>query len=100
MGEFGGKFLRLILDPVRVGENFCIRTNKELKDLLNNIVVVQRIHIQRLSRLCHVARMEENVLAKRVFDAGISGRRRRERLYPRWKDQMVEIIILFSVVSN
>ena len=56
---------------MRVGDNFRIRFNSELYELLNDIDVVQRINIQRLCWLGHVVRMEENAPARRVFDAGI-----------------------------
>ena len=50
---------------------------------LNDINVVQLINIQRLRWLGHVVRMEDDVPARRVFDAGIGGSRRRgSTLYP------------------
>ena len=69
---FERKVLRKIFGPVRVGDDFRIRFNSELYELLNdNMDVVQRINIQRLRWLGHVVRMEEDALARRVFDAGI-----------------------------
>ena len=62
---FERKVLRKIFGPVRVGDDFRIRFNRELYELLNDIDVVYRINSQRL----HVAR--------RIFDAGICGSRRR-----------------------
>ena len=59
---------------MRVGDDFRIRFNSELYKLLNVVDVVQRINIQQLCWLGHVVRMEENALARRVFDAGIWGR--------------------------
>ena len=57
---------------MRVGDDFRIRFNCELYELLNDMDVVQRINIQRLRWLGHVVRMEEDAPARRtVFDAGI-----------------------------
>ena len=67
---FERKVLRKIFCPVRVGNDFRIRFNSVLYELLNDIDVVQRINIQRLRWLGHVVRMEEDAPAKR----------RRERL--------------------
>ena len=53
---------------------------------------VQRINIQRLRWLGHVVRMEEDAPARRVFDAGICGSRRRGRPCIRWKDQIEEAL--------
>ena len=67
---FERKVLRNILKPRRVGDDFRIRFNSELNELLNAIDVVQRINIQRLRWLGHVVRMEEDAPARQLFDAG------------------------------
>ena len=59
--------------------NGALELNSELYELLNDMDVVQRINIQRLGLLGHVVRMEEDAPARRVFDAGICGSRRRGR---------------------
>ena len=62
--------------------------------------VVQRINIQRLRWLGHVVRMEEDALARRLFDAGICGSRRRGRLFCiRWKDQIEEAVSLIGATN-
>ena len=53
---FERKVLRKIFCAVRVGDDFRIRFNCELYELLNDIDVVQRINIQRLCWLGHVVR--------------------------------------------
>ena len=63
----------LLNGAVRVGYDFRIRSNSKLYELLNDIGDVQRIKIQRLRFLGRVIRMEEDALARRVFDAGICG---------------------------
>lgn len=62
-----------IFRRVCVGDDFRIRTKKMVYDLLKDMVVVQRIYIQRLRGLGHVVRMEEYVSVRRTFGAGISG---------------------------
>ena len=89
---FEGKVLRKIIGPVRIGDDFRIRFNSELYELLNDMDVVQLINIQRLCWLGHVVRMEEDAPARRVFDAGIYGSRRRGRPCIRWKDQIEEAL--------
>ena len=74
---FERKVVHKIFGPVRVGNDFRIRFNSELYELLNDIDVVQRINIQRLRWFGHVVRMEEYAPARRLFDAGIYGSRRR-----------------------
>ena len=59
---------------------------------MNDTDVVQRINIQQLRWLGHIFRMEEDVPARQVFDAGICGGRQRGRLCIRWKDQIVKAL--------
>ena len=85
---FQRKVIGKIFGPVCVGDDFRIRHNSELYELLNDMAVVQRINIQRLRWLGHVIRMEEDAPARQVFDTGVYGSRRRERPCIRWKDQI------------
>ena len=89
---FERKILRKIFGPLRVGDNFRIRYNSELYELLNDLNVVHRINIERQSWLGNVVRMEEYAPARRIFDAGICGSRRRARLCIHWKDQVEEAL--------
>ena len=82
------KVLRKIFGLMRVSDNFRIRFNSELYELLNDLDLVQRINIWRLPWLGHVVRMEEYTPARRVFDMGICGSLRRRRPCIRWKDQI------------
>ena len=66
-------------DFVRVGDNFRIRSNSELYELLNDIDVVQRVNIQRMRWLGHAVRIKEDATARRIFYAGSCGSRRRGR---------------------
>ena len=73
-----------IFGPVQVSDAFRNQYS-ELYELLNDLDVVQRINI--------VVRMEEDAPARRVFDEGIYGSRRRGRTYIRWKDQIEEALV-------
>lgn len=68
-----------IFGPVRIAHDFRTQKNKEMYDLLNDMDVVQRINIQRLRRFKHVGRMEEDVSAEQIFDAGIKASKEPKR---------------------
>ena len=90
---FERKVLRKIFGPGRVGDDFRIRFNSELYELLNDMDIVQRINIQRLRWLGHVVRMEKNA------PAGICGSRRRGPPCIRWKDQIEEALSSIGVIN-
>ena len=77
LGVFDRKALRKVFGPVRVRDDFRIRYNSELYELLNEMDVVKRINIQRLRWFGHVVRMQEDVAARRIFDAGTNGSQRK-----------------------
>ena len=91
--------LRNIFGPVSVGEDFCIRTNRELYELFSGLDVAKRINIQRLHWLGHVVRMDEDVLSRRMFDAVVGGHRRVERPSMRWKHQVKEALTSLGVTN-
>ena len=62
---FDRKVMRKIFGPVRVGDDYRIRTNRELYELFNDMDVAKRINNQRF----HVVRMDEDAPPRRVFDA-------------------------------
>ena len=97
LGVFERKILRKIFGPVRVGDDYRIRMNHELYELYGDIDISRRITIQRLRWLGHVARMDEEAPAKKVFEAEVSGQRRRGRPCLRWKDQVEEDLRLLGV---
>ena len=76
MGVFERKVLRMIFGPVRVGADYRIRTNRELKELFNDRDVAKRINIQRFRWLGHVIRLDEDALPRRVLDAVVGCHRR------------------------
>ena len=58
---------------MRVGDDFPIRSNRELSEFLNDIDVVQCVNIQRLRWLSHIVEMKEDASVRRVFSAGLCG---------------------------
>ena len=66
------KALRKMFGPMRVGDDLRIRTNNELYTLLNPIDVFHCSNTQRICWHGHLIRIDDNVLARPIFDAGIS----------------------------
>ncbi|XP_060665535.1 uncharacterized protein LOC132797772 [Drosophila nasuta] len=85
-----GKILRKIFGPICVDDVYRIRYNHELYELYGDVDVDSRVKSQRLRRLGHVARMDEDAPARKVFDAVIVGTRKRGRPRTRWQDQVME----------
>ncbi|XP_043064518.1 uncharacterized protein LOC122320474 [Drosophila ficusphila] len=92
LGVFERKILRKIFGPICVGDAYRIRWNHELYELYGDVDVVSRVKIHRLRWLGHIARMEEDTPARKVFDAVIVGKRRRGRPRMRWQDQVMEAL--------
>ena len=76
LGVFERKVLRKIFGPVRVGDDYHIRTNRELYELFNDMDVAKRINIQRFRWLGDVVRMDEDAHSRQVFDAVVGDHRR------------------------
>ena len=66
------------------------RYNHELYSLYKDDQVTKKIRVQRLRWLGHLARMNDENVAKRVFERNPEGRRRRGRPKLRWKDSVLE----------
>ena len=60
LGVFERKMLRKISGPVRVGDDYHIRTNLELYELYNDMDVANRINNQRFRWVGHIVRMDED----------------------------------------
>ena len=80
LGVFERKVLRTIFDPARVGDDYRIRTNRELYELFKK---------QRFRWLGHVVRMDEDAPPRRVFDAVVGGHRRWRRAQSRGCNRVV-----------
>jgi len=62
------------------------RTNRELEEMRKGENIVKWIKGQRISRLGHVERMEEDRMPKKIFTQELGGTRRRGRPRKRWKE--------------
>ena len=89
LAVFERKVLRMIFGPARVGDDYRIRTNRELYELFNDMDVVKRINNQRFRWLGHVVRIDEDAPLRRVFDAVVGAHR---RMRTRWNDQIEEAL--------
>lgn len=99
LGVFERKVLRRIFGPLRVGDDYRIRTNRELYELYEDVDIVKRITTQRLRWLGHVVRMDENSPAKKVFEGRVWGDRRQGRPCLRWKDQVEQNLSQLGVTD-
>jgi len=52
------------------------------------IYIVKWIKGQKISWLCHLERMEEDRMPKKIFTQELEGTRRRERPRERWKEEV------------
>ncbi|XP_060665319.1 uncharacterized protein LOC132797575 [Drosophila nasuta] len=96
LGVFERKILRKIFGPICVDDVYRIRYNHEL---YGDVDVASRVKSQRLRWLGHVARMDEDAPARKVFDAVIVGTRRRGRPRTRWQDQVMETLSTLGVTN-
>ncbi|XP_060665561.1 uncharacterized protein LOC132797804 [Drosophila nasuta] len=99
LGVFERKILRKIFGPICVDDVNRIRYNHELYELYGDVDVANRVKSQRLRWLGHVARMDEDAPARKVFDAVIVGTRRRGRPRMRWQDQVMENLSTLGVTN-
>ncbi|XP_060665650.1 uncharacterized protein LOC132797914 [Drosophila nasuta] len=94
-----GKFFAKIFGPICVDDVYRIRYNHELYELYGDVDVANRVKSQRLRWLGHVARMDEDAPARKVFDAMIVGTRRRGRPRTCWQDQVMETLSTLGVTN-
>ncbi|XP_051859298.1 uncharacterized protein LOC127565328 [Drosophila albomicans] len=99
LGVFERKILRKIFGPICVDDVYRIRYNHELYELYGDVDVASRVKSQRLRWLGHVARMDEDAPARKVFDAMIVGTRRRGRPRTRWQDQVMDTLSTLGVTN-
>ena len=91
--------LRKTFGPVRVGDDYRFRNNREQYELLNDMDVAKHINIQRFRWLDHVVRMDEDAPPRRVFDAMVGGHRRVVRPRTCWKDQFKEALTSLGMTN-
>ena len=84
---------------VRVGDDYRIRSNRQLYELFNDMDVAKRINNQRFCCLDHVVRMDEDAPPRRVFDAVVGGHRRKGLPRTRWKVEGKEALTSLGVIN-
>jgi hypothetical protein len=62
---FERKIIRRIYGPINEGENWRIRTNKEIEDILEGADIVKFIKSLRLRRCGHIERMNNKRIPKK-----------------------------------
>jgi hypothetical protein len=73
---FERKVVRMIYDPVREGERWRIRSNRELEEIIRGEDIVRFVKSQRLDWLGHVERMVEERMSRKLLHGKMEGRRR------------------------
>ena len=87
---FDIKVLRTIYSPVCVAGEWRTRYNHELYALYKDDQVTKKIRLHRLRWLGHLARKNDDNVAKLVFERSPEGSRRRGRPKLRWKESVLE----------
>jgi hypothetical protein len=81
---FERKVVRGIYGPVREGERWRIRSNREPEEFLRGEDIVKFVKSQRLAWLGHVERMDEERMSRKLLHGKMEGIRRRGRPKKRW----------------
>jgi len=84
---FERKIFRRIYGPKYENGEWKSRTNRELEQMSNGKNIAKWIKKQRISRLCHLERMEEDWIPKKIFTQELEGTRRRGRPRKGWREE-------------
>ena len=82
---FERKIFRRIYGPKYENGEWKSRTNRELEEMSKGESTVKWIKGQRITRLGHLVRMEDDRMPKKIFTPELEGTRRRGRPRKRWK---------------
>jgi len=88
---FERKIYRRMYGPKFENGEWKSRTNRELEEMSKGENIVKWIKGQRISRLGHPERMEEDRMPKKIFTQELEGTRRRGRPRKGWKEEVKEI---------
>jgi hypothetical protein len=87
---FEQKVVRRIYGPVREGEWWKVRSNRELEEILRGEDNVKFVKSQRLAWLGHVERMDEEKMSRKLLHGRMEGRSRPGRPRKRWLQDLEE----------
>ena len=88
LAVFERKILWKIYGPVKGNEIWIIRQNDELEDIIKRDNNVRFIKCQRIRWLCHVERMQDTSIRKKMLYGKLYVIRRRGRPKMRWLDDV------------
>lgn len=97
---FERKILRRIFGPTKERDNnWRIKTNKELNDLIGNQNIINFVRANRLSWFGHIQRMDEQRLVKKLYRWKPIGGRATGRPKSRWEDDVMYDIRRMRIVD-
>jgi len=82
------KIFRRIYGPKYENGEWKSQTNRKLEEMSKGKNIVKWIKGQRISRLGHLERVEEDRMPKKIFAQDLEGTRRRGRPRNRWKEKV------------
>jgi hypothetical protein len=94
---FERKIFRKIYGSNYEDGEWKIRTNRELEALNKGENIVKWIKGQRISRLGHLERMEEDRMPKKIFTQEVEGTRRRGRPRKGWREEVERDLQMLGV---
>ncbi|PSN57946.1 hypothetical protein C0J52_00253 [Blattella germanica] len=74
-----------------------IRMNYELNELINRADIVRFVKSQRITRMVHLMRMENDRISKRIMIWNPDGRRLKGRPRTRWRDSVEDNLKIMNV---
>jgi hypothetical protein len=77
------KIIRKIYGPIKEGDSWRIRKNKEIKDILQGADIVTFIKSSRIRWYGHVYRMQNQGMPKQTAGATVEGTKERGRPHQR-----------------
>jgi hypothetical protein len=87
---FEWKVVRRIYGPVREGERWRLRSNRELEEILRREDIVKFVKSQWLAWLGHIERMDEEKMLRKLLNGKMEARRRCGRPRKRWLQDLEE----------
>jgi hypothetical protein len=97
---FRRKIVRRIYGPINEGESWRIRTNKEIKDILEGADIVKLIKISQIKMVwTYIERMNNERMPRKIMTTKMEGKRKRERPRKRWTDEVEEDLKIMGVRS-